>query len=155
MTPKRPAADPAKQAEYDRFVENGMRMVYGNKQGIKALLKSLDGNGQPVTGLANTVTLLAQRLAASAQKAGKPLSAEVVLHGSGELLEQLADFSKESGGYTYQDEELAQIGQHMVKGIQAGPPKKGAAPPGAPPPATPAAAPATPELMPARGAHAP
>jgi len=133
------AANPQQQAEYDSFVKNGMRLIYGNKKGLKQLLKSLDGSGDPMDGLANTLTAIALRVTDSAKKAGKTLPPEVVMYGAGELLEQLADFSAQSGGHKYGDEELQTIAQKMVDGLKGSPAEAGAAP------ATP---PQPPELMP-------
>lgn len=146
------------QAQYDQFVKNGMRLIYADK-GIAKMVKALDGNGDPKAGLANTVTAITLRLAESAKKAGKPLPPEVVLYGAGELLEQLADFSEQSGGYAYKEPELREIAQSMVDGLkqkQGGQPAQQAAAPAAPPQAAaapPVAPAAGPELMPARGGY--
>lgn len=130
------AATPQQQADYDAFVKNGMRLIY-NEKGVKRLVASLDGDGDPLGGLASTVTTVALRLVGAADKAGKPLAPEVVLHGSGELLEQLADFSAQSGGHKYSDEELRTIAEQMVAGFK----QQGQEQPPAP---------AGPELMPPR-----
>lgn len=138
-------ATPEQQADYQKFVENGMELVYADK-GLKALVTSMDGNGAPVDGLANTMAAVTMRLTDSAKKAGKPVSPLVALYGAGELLEQLAAFSEDSGGHSYTDDELKQVAQMMVDGL-----KKGAQPQGPPqgPPAeaAPPAGPAMPELM--------
>lgn len=146
-------ATPQQQAQYEQFVKNGMRMIYGKKS-VPAIVKSLDGNGDPVAGLTNTVTSVVVRLAESAKKAGKPLPPEVVLYGAGELLEQLADFSEASGGHKYEEAQLKEIAQSMVDGLkqsQPQAPQPQAPQPQAPamPPPMPAGAPAAgPELMP-------
>lgn len=145
-------ATPQQQAQYEQFVKNGMRLIYGKKS-VPQIVKSLDGNGDPVAGLTNTVTAVVLRLTESAKKAGKPLSPEVVLYGAGELLEQLADFSEQSGGHKYDDEQLRTIAQGMVDGMkQGGAEAAPAAAPASPPMGPPAAAPsmpaAGPELMP-------
>lgn len=152
-------ATPDQQAQYDAFVKNGMRLVYTHdKPGLKKLLTSLDGGGDPVAGLANTLAAVSMRLVGSAKKAGSMLAPEVILHGSGELLEQLADFSKQTGGHAYSDDELRSIAQGMADGYQqkaqGGAPPSGGAPPQAPaagPPSGPPSAPqpaAPPQLMP-------
>lgn len=133
-------AKPEQQAQYDQFVKNGMRLVY-RKGAAKRLVPALDGGGDPVTGLANTVTALTLRLTESAKKAGKPLDPTAALYGAGELLEQLADFSAQSGGHRYSEEELRTIAGHMVAGVK----QAGGGSPAGPPAAAP---PAVPELMP-------
>jgi hypothetical protein len=138
---------PDQQARYDAYVKNGMRLMY-RKQGVRALVKSLDGNGDPVSGLANTLGAIALRLTGSAKKAGQPLDPQVVLHGSGELLEQLADFSQQSGGHTYTDDELRKVATVLAKAAKG----EGAQPQPAPQP-SPASAPTGPELMPAGGGY--
>jgi hypothetical protein len=113
-------ATPEQQAQYDKFVENGMRLIY-DKKGLPQILKALDGDGDPVSGLATVVGAATMRLAQSAQKAGKPLPPEVILYGAGELMEQLADFSDKSGGHKYSDEELKVVAKAMVGNGQQAP----------------------------------
>lgn len=134
--PKAPAATPEEQAAYDQFVKNGMTLIY-DKKALPALVKSLDGNGKPQEGMINTLGGVVQRLVGSAKQAGTSLTPNVVLHGAGELLEQLADFSAQSGGHKYSDDELAQLANAIVGGMTGKPPGPGqpaapdtAAPPG-------------------------
>jgi hypothetical protein len=140
---------PETQAQYDAFVKNGMRMMYG-KKGVKPLVQALDGNGDPLRGLASVTAAISVRLVQSAKKAGKPLPPEVVLHGTGELLAQLADFSAESGGHKYADEDLKALATEMAKGFKPGQPQQQqpAEPPAMPAgPAAPPAQPAAPRQL--------
>lgn len=110
----KPVASPEDQAAYDQFVKNGMRLMY-DKKALPSIMKSLDGAGDPVQGMANTIAMLVARIVGSAKQSGKELSPNVILHGAGELLEQLADFSEQSGGHKYTDDELQMVAQNMVK----------------------------------------
>src|SRR5688500_11059217 len=55
--------DAPNQGAYDKFVRNGMRMIY-SEQMLPQIIKSLDGNGNPPHGLANTTLMVIQRLEA-------------------------------------------------------------------------------------------
>ncbi len=138
-------ASAEQQLAYDTFVKNGMRLIY-RKGAAKRLVPALDGDGDPVAGLANTVTALTLRLTESAKKAGRPMDPTAALYGAGELLEQLADYSAQSGGHRYSQEELRMIAGHMVAGVKQA---RGGSPAASPaPPAATTAPPAVPELMP-------
>lgn len=129
-------ATPEQQAQYDAFVKNGMRLIYAKKS-VPKIVKALDGNGDPVAGLASVAANVAQRLATSAKKAGKNFPPEVILHGSGEIVEQLADFSEKSGGHKYTDDELRTVAQGMVEGYKQGQGAAQGQPPAQAPPAGP------------------
>lgn len=109
------------QATYDKFVKNGMRLIYRKDDAsVKSMLASLDGNGNPLEGLANTVGTLVMRLTSSAEQKGASIPPNVVLRGAGELLEQLADYSKQSGGHEYTDQELQSVAKVMVQAMAGG-----------------------------------
>lgn len=96
---------PEEQQLYNEFVKNGMKLLY-NEKGTKAIVKALDGGGNPVQGLANTLVAIVSRLDQSAKEKGKEFPGDVMLHGAQELLEQMADFSEQSGGYAYDEKEM-------------------------------------------------
>lgn len=147
---KATAASPDEQAAYKQFVTNGMRLMYA-KKALPAIMKSLDGDGDPMTGILATLVMIVTKVANSARQAGKMISPNVVLHGAGELLEQLADLSAQSGGHKYSDAELQKAANLLVTGTMqqksgaaGGPPAPGAQPPAqtpAPPPAQPVGGP--------------
>jgi hypothetical protein len=112
-------ANPQQQAQYDKFVENGMRLIY-DKKGVKRIVESLDGAGNPVEGLASTLAGVARRLIDSAEKNGVQFSTDVMLHGTGELAEQLANLSAESGGHKYTEDELESVLAPIVHGVMRG-----------------------------------
>jgi hypothetical protein len=114
-----PASGGGDQASYERFVRNGMRLIYSEKT-LESVLRSLDGDGNPVEGLANTIASVVTRLTDSAAQKGVDLAPDVVLHGAGELIEQLADLSKESGGHAYTDEEMATVAKAVVDAVGEG-----------------------------------
>lgn len=138
-----PAAAEAggEQAVYERFVRNGMRLIYGEKT-LPSVIKSLEGDGNPVEGLANTISTVVMRLVDSAAKKGVELPPDVVMYGAGELIEQLADLSKESGGHAYTDEEMATVAKAVVDAVNM--PEEGAPQGEEPPPDDAAAAAAAP-----------
>ena len=117
---RQPNAAPDEQAQYDQLVKNGMRLIY-DQAAVPQIVQSLEGAGDPVAGLVNTLVLVMTRLVGSAQQKGASIAPDVMLHGAGELLGQLADFSAETGGHKYTDDELRTVATMMVKG----PPQQG------------------------------
>lgn len=93
------------QSSYDRFVTNGMQMLY-NPQALPQLLESVRGDGNPIQGLANALVTLVTRLEDSAEQAGDQVSGDVMLHGGTELLEQMVELAEEAGVHKFTDEEI-------------------------------------------------
>lgn len=93
------------QAQYDEFVTNGMSLLHDEK-GLSGLLQSIQGDGNPVEGLANTVASIVIRVEDSAQKQGIEISGDVLMHGGTELLEQAADLAEQGGVHEFSDDEL-------------------------------------------------
>ena len=96
---------PEEQAQYDAFVTNGMKLM-NDEKGIDGLLKAIQGDGDPIQGLADTVAAIVIRVEDSAQKQGVEISPDVLLHGGTELLEQAADLSEQAGNHKFDDKEL-------------------------------------------------
>lgn len=96
---------PEEQAQYDAFVTNGMKLM-NDEKGIDGLLKSIQGDGDPIQGLANTVAAIVIRVEDSAQKQGVEISPDVLMHGGTELLEQAADLAEQAGIHEFSEEDL-------------------------------------------------
>ena len=90
------------QAEYNEFVTNGLSMIY-NEQAIPAILKGLDGSGDPVEGVANTAVMIVSRLEDSAREADRTVSPDVLFHGGTELLADLVNLSEQAGIHKFSD----------------------------------------------------
>ena len=93
------------QEQYDRFVTNGMKMLY-DKNAVDKLLQSIEGDGNPVEGLANALVQVVMRLEDSSEQAGEKISPDVLLHGGTELLEQMVDLSEQAGGHKFKEQEV-------------------------------------------------
>lgn len=89
-------ASPEEQEQYDRFVSRGMELIFDEKM-LPGIVDMLEGGGDPVEGLARTSTLVIGRIATAAEKAGEKLHGDVVMHAGTEIVEHLADVSKEAG----------------------------------------------------------
>jgi len=87
---------PEEQAQYERFVTNGMKLLY-NKQAMPQLIESIRGAGNPIEGLANTLVMIVMRLEDTAGEAGEQISPDVLMHGGTELLEQMVDLAEKAG----------------------------------------------------------
>jgi hypothetical protein len=101
--------DPAEQAQYDRFVNNGMELMNSEKT-MPQLLKTLEGDGDPVEGLANALFMIVSRLDDSASGAGAEISGDVKMHaGQDEFLPHLVELAEAAGvhGYTPEEQEAA------------------------------------------------
>jgi hypothetical protein len=96
---------PEEQQSYDAFVTNGMSLMHSD-EGLPKLLQSIEADGSPVEGLANTVVAIIIRLEDSAKQQGMELSGDVMMHGGTELLEQAADLAEQAGVHEFTDEEI-------------------------------------------------
>ncbi len=89
-------ATPEEQQLYDRFVAKAMDLTY-TKEFMPQVLGMLQGEGDPIEGLARATALIVTRVADAAEQAGQKLPGDVLLHGGTEVLEDLAELSKEAG----------------------------------------------------------
>jgi hypothetical protein len=96
---------PEEQEMYDNFVTNGMSIMHSD-EGLPALLKAIEGDENPVEGLANAVSAIVMRLEDSAEKQGVEISPDVLMHGGLELMEQAADLAEQAGVHAFTDEEM-------------------------------------------------
>lgn len=97
---------PEEQEAYDTFVANGMQLMSKGGKINEAVLKRLEGTGDPVDDLANATVMIVLTLVQSAQKAGAPIPDDVVFHGGVEIMEHLADLAEKAGIHDYDEKEL-------------------------------------------------
>jgi len=93
------------QKSYDEFVANGMSLM-NDEKALDVLLQSIQGDGNPIEGLANTVASIVMRVEDSAQQNGVEISGYVLMHGGMELLEQAADLAEQAGVHEFSDTDL-------------------------------------------------
>lgn len=98
---------PEEQAQYDQFVKNGMQLIY-QKEGLEQLFTTLEGDGNPIQGVADTLVMVVSRLEDSAEEKGVEVSGDVKMHGAQELLEQLVELSENASIHEFSDEEMEQ-----------------------------------------------
>lgn len=98
---------PEEQAQYDEFVNNGLRLIY-DKQTMPKVLESLKGGGNPISGLANTLVTVVVTLEKQAEAAQAELSHDVIFHAAFELASDLANLQKEAGIAELNDDEVEQ-----------------------------------------------
>ena len=96
---------PELQAEYNRFVTNGMRMLY-NQKAMPQILESIRGDGNPVEGLANALVMLVMRLEDSAAQQGQQIDGDIMEQGGAELLEQMVDLAEKAGVHKFKEKEM-------------------------------------------------
>lgn len=105
-------ASPEEQAQYDKFVAKGLEFVFDEKM-LPGTVDMLQGDGDPVAGLARTTALIIGRISTAAEKAGEKLSGDVVLHAGTEIFENLADVSKEVGVKNFEEDPDALEGAYF------------------------------------------
>lgn len=108
------AASSDGQDAHDQFVKNGMRLIY-NEKTLPAVLQSLEGEGNPPLGLANTTLAVIKRLEQSAAKAGKEIPPDAHAQGTVEIMQLLAELSEKTGGHEYTRDELEAALQFVVR----------------------------------------
>ncbi len=87
---------PEEQAQYEEFVLNGVQILHDEK-GLETMLQSIGGDGDPVEGLATTVSSIVMRLEDSAAQSGQQISSDVVMHGGVEIMEQAVELAEQAG----------------------------------------------------------
>ena len=91
-----PNVTPEEQAQYDDFVENGMLLLFAPETN-SAMREAMSAQADPVEALAQALVPVVIRLAESALAEGVAVSGDVMMQGSVELLEQLAEWAEAEG----------------------------------------------------------
>ncbi len=100
-----PNVSPEEQAEYDQFIDNAHLLLYSD-DGNKAVLERIQASPSPIEAVAAIAAQTVIRLQDSAEKAGSPVSQDVLFNGGIEIVEELADMTKEAGIYEFTDKDL-------------------------------------------------
>lgn len=102
-----PNVSPEEQAMYDKFVDNGLSLIFDEKAAPQ-LLNRIKSAPNPVEGLAATTVMVVSRLRDSAENSGQQIEPAVLLHGGAELMENIAMLAKASGVHEYSESEMEQ-----------------------------------------------
>ena len=132
---------PQEQEQYDKVVSKGMELIY-NQKVMPQLVQSIQGDGNPVEGLANVVSMVMLRLDDASAQAGEQMSPGVRAHAAKELLEQVAELAGPKGAdvheFSRQELEAAyQMASGLYDMARSGGAGSGAAPPVGQPPGQP------------------
>lgn len=100
-----PNVTPEEQAQYERFVNNGLTLIYDDKT-LPKVIEMLRGDGDPKEGLANAAAMVVMRLEDSAGDQGQPIPDDIVYHGGIEILSDLANLANEAGIHEFTDDEI-------------------------------------------------
>lgn len=103
---------PEEQAQSDRLVVNGMQLIFDSKTRA-GILKSLDGNGDPIDGLAATAVMVWQHLLKSADQNGFEASGDAKMNAAREIFENLADYSTKAGLHDFTQDPDATEGAYF------------------------------------------
>ena len=100
-------APPEEQRAYETFVGNALNVIYRDDKVAPAILRSLEGDGNPREGLADTAANVVKRLIDSAvDNGGGGLTGDVVMHGGLAIVEDLAEVQREAGIADLSEEEI-------------------------------------------------
>lgn len=121
-----PNVTPEEQAQYDKFVDNGLEIIYPAEtegQPSPAILEGLSGqinpqiaemmsgaeppiSNNPIDNLASTAVSVVLMLEASAAQSNAQISDDVIFHGGREILEECGNVSDAAGIHDYSEQEL-------------------------------------------------
>jgi hypothetical protein len=91
---------PEEQEQSDRLVINGLNLIY-DSQTRGRILETLDGNGDPIDGLAATAVSVWQHLLTSAEQSGFKATGDAMMNAGREIFEHLAEYSTRAGLYDF------------------------------------------------------
>lgn len=98
-----PNVSEEEQGQYDELVGNCYQLLYSD---MATTLKSIAGAGDPVTGIAETVSSTLSRCTDSATKAGLQLPDEVVFNAGDEILGDMFDLASTAKIHEFTQDEM-------------------------------------------------
>lgn len=102
-----PNVSPEEQQQYDRFVENGMQLIYDENGKVSdEVVKRLSTGNKPIDALAQTAVWLVMLLEQDAARNKATVEDDVLMHAGKELFEQLVEVAEALGIHTYKEAEL-------------------------------------------------
>lgn len=96
---------PEEQAAYDKFVDNGFKLIYDDKT-MPNILNLLQSSQDKILNLASAALNVVMHLKESAKNAGREIPPDILMHGGVEILEDLAELSDKAGIYEYSQDEI-------------------------------------------------
>ncbi|MCP4536509.1 MAG: hypothetical protein GY832_05125 [Chloroflexi bacterium] len=99
-----PNVTPEEQAEYDKFVDNGSKLIFDENMAPQ-ILKRIEEAEAPAEGLASVVVNLVLRLRDAARQSGAEIDPAILMHGGMELMENLAELSAAAGVHEFSEKE--------------------------------------------------
>ncbi len=92
-------ASPEEQAMYDKLVANAFNVIYDQKT-LPIILRALQQD-DPIQALAQPAVVVISRVLTSADQNKTKFSGNVILHAAKEIVEDLAELSREAGIHDY------------------------------------------------------
>ena len=100
-----PNVSPEEQAQYNLFVDNGLKLIF-DKAAAPKLLQRIKASESPSEGLASATVAIVTRLKDSAEQKGVKLDDAVLLHGGLELMENIAELSNAAKVHEFTPDEI-------------------------------------------------
>lgn len=122
-TGEQPNVAPEEQEQYDRFVANGMKLVFA--QGARDQIVNRIKASNPIEGLAAATVQIVRRLNESAGQKGMQVSPDVLMHGGLEIMGNIAELAEAANAHSYSEEEIEKamymaLDQYGTQELQAG-----------------------------------
>lgn len=102
---EQPNVSPEEQAQYDQFIDNGLRLIF-DKKTAPSILQRIEASPSPSEGLAAATVSVVTRLKDSAEQKGMKIDDAVLFHGGVELMENIAELSDAAGVHKFTPDEI-------------------------------------------------
>jgi len=99
-------ASPEEQQQYDAFVGNAYKLMFGDDNRMRSIIASLKASDDPKMNLANATAQVVMALQQSAAKAGQQIGPDVLMHGGAEIMETLAEAAQRAKIHDYTADEM-------------------------------------------------
>ena len=109
MLPGSEKAQPGEQEKYDKFVMSGIKVISDKTEDILNMLKQ--GEENPANSIAKVTFTI---VIALDEKAGGNIPGDIMLHGSAEILENIAEMANEAGIFNVDETLQNKAAQELV-----------------------------------------
>lgn len=112
------AVDDVEQQDYDRFVSTGVKVING--PAANQLIQAMNDKEQPVpTAAGKVLAQIVETVKNTFDNTEKPVSEDVIMHGSEELAEELINLGNAAGIWKIEDDQIEDVvARTMMEGAK-------------------------------------
>lgn len=103
--PGEPSASASQQAEFDKFVDMGMAILF-DPDFVTTARKRIEGDDNPIDAVAEVATNVVHRIFTGAMKQGEDIDQVVVLNGGWQILNYVAEVAQMGAGVQMAPEDI-------------------------------------------------